>query len=307
MELRHLRYFVAVAEELHFGRAAERLHIAQPPLSRQIRDLERELGTALFERGARGVTLTVAGRAFLPEARLTIAQAERALRTAQRAAQGETGRLRVGFVDAATHSGILPDVLAFFRMHLPSIGLSLFEMDALQQADALRDGRIDLGILLSPPSDAEQWLRVETVYADPLIMALPRGHRLAKRARLSIADFATDAFVLFPRSVAPALFDEVVARCRAARFSPRVLQEAVGWHTIVSLVSAGIGVAFVPRSLRSVQHAGVVYRPLRDARIDMQLFAMWKRGERSPVRDRFLTALKSVARAKSRQAVTRER
>src|SRR6476661_7204926 len=134
MELRHLRYFVAVAEELHFGRAAERLRIAQPPLSRQIRDLEREIGVPLFERVPRGVELTPAGRAFLPEARLTLSQAERAQRSAQRAAQGETGRLRVGFVEVATHSGILPDVLSFFRMHLRSVGLSLLEMDSAQQA-----------------------------------------------------------------------------------------------------------------------------------------------------------------------------
>src|SRR5947199_1575814 len=167
MELRHLRYFVAVAEELHFGRAAERLHIAQPPLSRQIRDLERELDTLLFARGARGVELTPAGRAFLPEARLTLAQAERAQRTAQRAARGETGRLRGGFVDAATNSGILPDVLGFFRMHLPSIGLSLLEMGPTQQAEGMRDGRIDLGILQSPPADAERWLRVERWRAGP--------------------------------------------------------------------------------------------------------------------------------------------
>src|SRR5215207_3521737 len=196
MELRHLRYFVAVAEELHFGRAAERLRIAQPPLSRQIRDLEREIGSALFERGSRGVELTPAGLAFLPEARLTLAQAERAQRTAQRAARGETGRLRVGFVEAATFSGILPDVLGFFRMHLPDIGLSLFEMDSLQQAEAFRDGRIDLGILHSPPADADRWLRAESVYSDPLVAALPHTHRLAGRARLALADLAGDSFVL---------------------------------------------------------------------------------------------------------------
>src|SRR5918998_2662290 len=174
MELRHLRYFVAVAEELHFGRAAARLRIAQPPLSRQIRDLEREVGAALFERVARGVELTPAGRAFLPEARLTLAQAERAQRTAERAARGEIGRLRVGFVEAVSYSGILPDVLGFFRMHLPNIGLSLFEMDSSHQVDAFRDGRIDLGILHSPPPDADRWLRVEPVYTDPLVAAIPQ-------------------------------------------------------------------------------------------------------------------------------------
>jgi DNA-binding transcriptional LysR family regulator len=307
MELRHLRYFVAVAEELNFGRAAARLHIAQPPLSRQIRDLEREIGTPLFERGARGVTLTVAGRAFLPEARLTIGQADRAQRAALRAAHGEAGRLRVGFVDAATLSGILPDVLAFFRMHLPGIGLTLHEMDALQQADALRDARIDLAIVSSPPPDAERWLHVDVVSSDPLVLALPRGHRLASRTRLAMSDLSTEGFVLFPRTVAPPLHDDVIARCRAARFSPRIVQEAVGWHTIVSLVSAGIGVAFVPRSIRELRQAGVVYRPVRDLRIDMELFATWRRGERSPVRDRFLTALKSVARAKRRSNGARGR
>jgi DNA-binding transcriptional LysR family regulator len=301
MELRHLRYFVAVAEESHFGRAARRLHIAQPPLSRQIRDLERELGTPLFERGPRGAELTPAGRAFLPEARLTLAQAERAQRTAQRASRGETGRLRVGFVDAATNSGILPDVLAFFRMHLPAIGLSLFEMDPAQQAEALRDGRIDLGILQSPPADADRWLRLESVHNEPLVAAIPRGHRLATRARLSLADFAEEAFVLFPRHIAPMLHDDIMARCRAARFAPRVVQEAGGWHTVASLVSAGVGVAFVPRSLAQSRHRGVVYRPVRDLRTNSGLWAIWKRGESSPVRDRLVTVLKTVARARSSQ------
>ena len=302
MELRHLRYFVAVAEELHFGRAAERLHIAQPPLSRQIRDLERELGTPLFVRSSRGVELTPAGRAFLPEAHLTIAQAERAQRTAQRAARGETGRLRVGFVDAATHSGILPDVLAFFRMHLPSIGLSLFEMNPPQQADALRDGRIDLGVVQSPPSEAERWLRVESVFRDPLIAALPRGHRLGHRKRLSLGDLADESYVLFPRTAAPTLYDDILARCRSAGFSPAIVQEAIGWHTVVSLVSAGVGIAIVPRSLGAHRQRGVLFRAVRDLHTDLELSAIWKRDERSPVRDRFLTALKTVGRAKARGA-----
>jgi DNA-binding transcriptional LysR family regulator len=296
MELRHLRYFVTVAEELHFGRAAQRLHIAQPPLSRQIRDLERELGTELFERGARGVTLTVAGRAFLPEARLTLAQAERAQRTARRAAAGETGRLRVGYVEAATYAGVLPDVLGFFRLHLPNIGLSLFEMDAAQQADAFRDGRIDVGILQSAPAG----LHVERVYADRMDAALPELHPLAARARLALADLAAEPIVLFPRAAAPVLYDELVACCRRAGFSPQVVQEAAAWHTIAGLVAAGVGVAFVPRSLAALRRPGVAYRPLRGAQVDLEIVAAWKRGERSPVRDRFVTALKTVARTRGR-------
>jgi len=299
MELRHLRYFVAVAEELHFGRAAERLRIAQPPLSRQIRDLEREIGSALFERVPRGVELTPAGLAFLPEARLTLAQAERAQRTAQRAAQGETGRLRVGFVEATTHSGILPDVLGFFRAHLPSVGLSLFELDPLRQAEAFQDSRIDIGILHGAPLDAARWLRVEPIYTEPVILALPKTHRLAGRARLALASLADESFVSFPRVVGPEMFDDIVARCRGVGFSPRIVQEAAGWHTLASLVSAGVGVGFVPRSISEFQQPGVAYRPVRELDVKLSLAAVWKRSERSPVRERFVTALKAVAGART--------
>jgi DNA-binding transcriptional LysR family regulator len=299
MELRHLRYFVAVAEELNFGRAAERLRIAQPPLSRQIRDLEREIGAALFERVPRGVELTPAGRAFLPEARLTLAQAERSQRTAQRAAHGETGRLRVGFVEAATHSGILPDVLSFFRAHLPSVGLSLFELDPLRQVEAFQEGRIDIGILHSPPLDAVRWLRVESIYAEPVILALPKTHALAGRSRLALASLADEAFVGFPRVIAPEMYDDMIASCRRAGFSPRIVQEAAGWHTLASLVSAGVGVGVVPRSIAEFQQPGVVYRSVRALDVEMSLAAVWKRSERSPVRERFVAALKAVAGART--------
>ncbi len=298
MELRHLRYFVAVAEELHFGRAAERLHIAQPPLSRQIRDLETEIGTPLFDRVARGVELTAAGKAFLPEARLTLAQAERAQRSAQRAAKGETGRLRVGFVEAATYSAILPNVLGFFRMHLPQIGLSLFEMSATEQEEALRDGRIDLGMLDNPPTDAERWLHVESLYSDPLVAALPESHELAKKTRINFAELGEDPFVLFPRTEMPRLYDEFIAACRGAGFSPRVVQQAEGWHTLAGLVGAGVGTAFVPRSLANAQRPGIAYRRVRGLTVAVEMSAVWKRGDRSPVRERFVTALRAVAHAR---------
>jgi DNA-binding transcriptional LysR family regulator len=296
---------VAVAEELHFGRAAKRLRIAQPPLSRQIRDLEREIGTPLFDRVPRGVELTAAGSAFLSEARLTLAQADRAQRSAQRAALGETGRLRVGFVEAATQSGILPDVLGFFRLHLPSVGLSLFELDPLRQADAFRDGRIDLGILHGPPLDADRWLHVEEIYAEPVVLAVPRSHRLAGRTRFTLEGLAGESFVLFPRAVAPAMYDDVVTSCRSAGFSPRIVQEAMGWHTIVSLVGAGVGVGLVPRSFTRQQPQGVVYRTMPDLDVRMTLAAAWKTGERSPVRERFVTALRAVAGAMKTAARSR--
>jgi DNA-binding transcriptional LysR family regulator len=305
MELRHLRYFVAVAEELHFGRAAARLHIAQPPLSRQIRDLEREVGTPLFERVPRGVALTPAGRAFLPEARLTLAQAARAERTAERAARGEIGRLRVGFVEAATYSRVLPEVLGFFRLHLANIGISLFEMDAHQQADAFRDGRIDLGLLHSVPADADRLLHVEPVYTDPMIVAVPGTHRLAAQARLTLAAFASEPFVLFPRHGAPRLYDDIIASCRTAGFNPRVVQEATAWHTLAALVGAGVGSAFLPQSLTSFQRPGVVYRSIRALAVGMEMSAVWKRGDKSPVRERFVTALRAVAHSRPVAAVSR--
>jgi DNA-binding transcriptional LysR family regulator len=298
MELRHLRYFVAVAEELNFGRAARRLHIAQPPLSRQIRDLEREIGTPLFDRGSRGVELTHAGRAFLPEVRLALAQAERAQRAALRAASGETGRLRVGFVEAATHSGILPDVLSFFRMHLPGIGLSLLEMDSAQQSEALREGRIDLGIAGGAPVDGDRWLHAEPVFHEPLVLAVSTDHALAARKRVALEELGGEAFIFIPRYTAPALYDEIIARCRDAGFSPRVVQEAAGWHTMVSLVSAGVGVAFVPRSLARLHDTGVAFRPVRDLSVNLEMTALWRQGEKSPVRDRFVTTLRAVGRAR---------
>ena len=307
MELRHLRYFVAVAEERNFGRAARRLNIAQPPLSRQIHDLERELGTPLFERGPRGVDLTHAGRAFLPEVRLVLAQAERAQRTAQRAASGETGRLRVGFVEAATHSGMLPDVLGFFRMHLPGIGLSLLEMDSAQQTEALREGRIDLGIVAGTPLDGDRSLHAEQVYGERLVLAVPPGHGMAERKRLTLADLADENFVFIPRYTAPALHDDLIARCRDAGFSPRVAQEAAGWHTMVSLVSAGVGLAFVPESLTRHERGGVTYRAIRALNVRMELVAIWRRGEKSPVRDRFVIALRAVSRARSRSTAAPDR
>ena len=297
MELRHLRYFIAVAEELHFGRAAERLNIAQPPLSRQIRDLEREVGTPLFERIPRGVDLTPAGRAFLPEARQTLSQAERAQRTAQRAARGEIGRLRVGFVEAATYRGILPDVLGFFRIHLPDIGISLLEMDPIEQAEAFRDGRIDLGILHSLPADADRWLLAEPVYADALVAAIPGTHDLAGRTRVSLANLGGESFVLFPRYAAPGLYDAIIASCRSAGFSPRIVQEAEGWHTLAGLVGAGVGVAFVPQSFTNFARPGVVYLPVRGLSVNVEMSTVWKRGDKSPVRERFVTTLHAVAGA----------
>ena len=173
-------------------------------------------------------------------------------------------------------------------------------MDPLQQKEAFRDGRIDLGILYGAPTDIEPWLRAERVYAEPLVAAVPESHPLAARPRASLRDFAGEPFLLFPRHVGPSMYDDIVARCRAAGFSPRVVQEVAGWHTLAALVSAGVGVAFLPRSLGQLPRPGVAYRPLRDLAVEMEISAAWKQGDRSPVRERFVTALRAVARARAR-------
>ena len=298
MELRHLRYFVAVAEELHFGNAAARLHIAQPPLSRQIRDLEQEIGVELFSRVKGRVALTHAGCAFLVEVRRTLAQAERARLTAMRAARGEVGRLRVGFVEAATYSGVLPDVLGVFRTELPDVGLELFELSSLQQTEALRDGRVEIGVLHSLPYDASDWLGVERLIHDTVVVALPRDHALAGRAEVPLAALAGDPFLMLRRPDGPGLHDRVIAACQTAGFSPAVAQQAGQLQTLVGLVAAGAGVALVPGALTELRRPGVVYRPLTGLDVDMGLWAVWRLADASPVRARFLDALRGVVAAR---------
>ncbi len=309
MELRHLRYFVAVADELHFGRAALRLRIAQPPLSRQIRDLERELGAELFSRVKGRVALTHAGAAFLGEARRTLAQAERAGEVARRAARGEVGRLTVGFVEAATYSGVLADVLGVFRARRPDVGLELSELSSRQQAEALREGRIDVGVLHTVPLDAAEWLGVERVLDDPAVVALPREHRLARRARVPLAELAGEPLLMLRRPSGRGLHDRMVAACEAAGFAPSVVQEAGQLQTLVGLVGAGVGATFVPRSFETLRRPGVLYRPLAGVEVDMGTWAVWRtadgratdaRGaDRSPVVAAFLEALREAVRGRA--------
>jgi DNA-binding transcriptional LysR family regulator len=206
------------------------------------------------------------------------------------------GRLRVGFVEAATYSGILAEVLGVFRRDLPEVSIGLFEMDSLEQAEALREGRIDVGIVHSPPPDAHRWLRVERVIEDGLVAALPRAHPLAARRQLTLGDLAGEPFVLPPRFTGPTLYDHLIAACRSAGFSPRVVQEAAGWSTLAALVAAGVGVSFAPRSIAQVERPGVVYRPVRGLSVDMGMSVVWKQDDESAVRERFLAVLRAAAR-----------
>jgi DNA-binding transcriptional LysR family regulator len=290
MELRHLRYFVAVAEELHFGRAAARLGIAQPPLSQQIRQLEEELDVRLFARGGRRVDLTEAGRVYLAEAREILQRVARAGVAVRRAARGETGTLAVGVVPSATY-GLMPRVFRTFRERNPDVALSVGVMSSGVQVEAIRAGALQLGFARPPFGD--ETLAAETVYQEPVIVVLPDGHPLASRGALSLAALAAEPFVLFPRDRRPGWYDFVVAVCRDAGFQPVVAEEAPELATAMALVAAGIGVTLVPSSVKDLRRSGVEYRDLAPAP-RTRLVALRRAGEPPPVVARFLDVVREV-------------
>ena len=280
MELRHLRYFVTVAEELHFGRAAKKLHISQPPLSMQIRALEDELGVALFNRTQRSVALTQAGNALLGEARHILARVDQAVLMTRRASRGEIGELAIGFISVADYN-VLPVVLREFRRAFPLVNLTLRESTTDAQIRDLLAGRIDVGFVLPPINEPS--LESLPILREPLIAALPDKHPLARKAgKLALEKLKDAPFILFPRPYAPGLYDDVVSCCKAAGFSPRVEQEAIQMQTIVSLVSAELGVALIPASLTNLRRTGVTYKALRGGSPLTEVHLAWRRGDDLP-------------------------
>jgi DNA-binding transcriptional LysR family regulator len=294
MELRQLRYFVVLAEELHFGRAARRLALTQPPLSQAIMNLERELGVRLLERTRRRVALTHAGRAFLDEAQRALASAARAVELAQRASRGQVGRVAVGFL-ANTAYTLLPLVLRDFARGFPAVKLDLRELTIPQQLDALRDGSIDVGLLRPPVTDAE--LAAETVLEEPFVLALPAAHPLKALRRVPAARLVAEPFVMFPRTAGFVFHDLIKGYCLRHGFTPRVAQEVNQTHAMIGLVSAGIGIALVPASAQKIALAGVTYRPLREATPLAQVAVAWRRADASPVVAAFLDVARRVARS----------
>jgi DNA-binding transcriptional LysR family regulator len=268
MELRHLRYFSTVATELHFGRAAEKLHIAQPPLSKQIQDLETELGFELFTRTKRSVALTPAGQAFLIEVNQIFQQLDRAIDIGRKTSRGELGQISIGFVGSATYN-ILPVMLQQFRDRYPHVQIKLHELTSDRQLIWLHEGRIDIGLIRPPIVDRD--LASQIIFQESLVVVLPIDHHLAMAASLAkpphrgieLASLATEPFILFPRELAPGLYDPIIAICQAAGFSPQVVQECIQMQTIVSLVSANMGVSILPASIQEAQRQGVVYKPIR--------------------------------------------
>ena len=290
MEVRQLRYFVAVAEELNFTRAARRLKMAQPPLSIQIKQLETELGVELFDRSRRAIRLTEPGRALLPEARRLLDQMEEIAAMVRRIGSGSVGRLTVGFIPSASHTA-LPPLLRAFSGWAPEVELNLIEMtpDAIMRAIA--DDRIDVGLIYLPINDAE--LQVSIVHSEPLVAVLPVDHPLAGRRTISALELAHERFILPNRYGTAGLYSEVVDVCRRAGFEPVAVQKDV-WlmQSIVGLVAAGIGVALEPASVQNLRRAGAVYLPLKD-RSEVNLATVWRHEHDSPVLAAFIRVLKA--------------
>jgi DNA-binding transcriptional LysR family regulator len=285
MELRQARAFVITADEGHVGRAATRLHVTQPTLSRQIAALERSLGVPLFDRTRRQLAMTPAGEVFLAGARELVRRADELAAATLRAHRGELGVLRVGFVQSATFDA-LPRLLGAFRAAWPSVRVSVEAMTTLRQLDALADDRIDIGLLRPPVHTPD--VRLHTLSHDELYAALPGGHPLAARGRLSLSDLAGESFVLYQRESGPAVHDTIVGFCMAAGFRPRIVQEAVDVQTIVALVAANLGVSLLIAPTPHTDEAAVVYRPLVEDLPTWEMALAWSRHNHAPVLARFL-------------------
>ncbi|BAY21901.1 transcriptional regulator LysR family protein [Calothrix sp. NIES-2100] len=286
MELRHLRYFIAVAEELHFSKAAERLHIAQPPLSQQIQQLEAELGVELFHRKTkRQVQLTEAGKVFLNEAYQLLLQLETAVTLTQRIGRGETGQLKIGFTSLVIYD-LLPLILRQFREQFLEVELVLLELTTSQQEQALRDSLIHVGFGHPPLED--DTLSYQCIHQETLVVALSSTHSLAQKEYICVRSLLSEPLIVFPRYLAPGLYDRIMSLFQQENFKPHITQEAIQMQTIIGLVSAGMGVAITPSSLQNLQRSGVVYRPLLAEIPVIETAVIWQQSRLTPIVENFL-------------------
>jgi DNA-binding transcriptional LysR family regulator len=296
MEMRHLRYFVAVAEALHFGQAAAKLRIAQPSLSHQIRQLEDELQTSLLRRTKRRVELTEAGRLFLDEARDILARADSAAMIARRVGRTDSKRLRVGVGYCMDQSDVATIVGRYNARH-QDVQVELRTMSVPSQLAALREGQLDVAFVRPPITEPS--VRSETVVREPLVVALPLDHRLAARSRIGLASLAAESFVLPPRDAVPVFHDAILRVCREAGFVPNAPHEADHLQMIVAMIAAGAGVGLVPSTVRKFKQHRVAYRPLRPPIADLEIAMAWRQDDSSSVLAAFVT--------EARQALSRSR
>lgn len=293
-----MRYFVTVAEESSFSGAAQRLRIAQPPLSNQIKQLEDELGVVLFKRTNRGVRITEAGELLLEEARRIFVQVEQTMRAVRRVGHGEVGRLTLGFVPSASNE-TLPPILRAFGDRFPEVELFLREMRPDQVVQRLHDGQIDVGFVYLPLDDKS--LNIECVSHEPLVLALPDTHPLASESQIELHAVAEEPFILPMRyQMMPGLYGQVTAACHQAGFAPNAVQKDV-WlmQTIVGLVAGGTGVALVPSSLRNLHRKGVVYRSVHGLSPTVELGVIWRRDDRGAVLNLFLQVTREGLRGEA--------
>ncbi|HET8919412.1 MAG TPA: LysR substrate-binding domain-containing protein [Xanthobacteraceae bacterium] len=288
MELRHLRYFVAVGEEQHYGRASRRLRVAQPALSRQIQDLEEEVGFKLFDRLPRGVKLNVAGKLFLEDARRILQAVSEATARAAHVARGQSGTLRVGFPENASWHGVVPDSFRQFREHQPDADLQLHPAASLEQLDSIRSGHLDPGFVNFMPKAGPE-LDQLAVAVHHVELAVPKRHPLTKLKKLRLRELTHAAFVWFPRRASPAFYDRLMHECyRGGLKSPRIVQEGLNEATILSLVSTGLGVGWVLGSARWRCPETVAILPVVDLNVPLRLALAWRRDNASPLLARFI-------------------
>ena len=301
MELRHLRYFIAVAEEGHITRAAERLGMQQPPLSQQIKAIERELDVQLFRRKSRGVELTDAGRAFLHDALATLARLDRGIETTRRTARGEQGRICLGVTQTSPFHPFVPRVIRAFREAYPLVSMTLEEGDSYELIEHLRNERIDAAFIRTPPADG-QGLAISALLEEELVAALPKGHVLARGGgrgdtALPLKSLASETFITWGRPQGMGLYATVIAACHAAGFNPRLRHEALRLASTLNLVAVGLGVSTVPASLQRIRMDGVVYRRLKgSARLTAPLMLASRRGDPSAVVRHYWDLVKRAAK-----------
>jgi DNA-binding transcriptional LysR family regulator len=293
MELRHLRYFVAVGEEQHYSRAAERLGIAQPALSRQIQDLEKEFGFALFDRLPRGVKLSAAGKSFLSDARRILREVEEAKLRAERVALGKAGMLRVGFVELLSWHGVVPDSFRRFRRQLPDVELDLQPLRSLEQIEAVRFGWLDAGFIFTLAEPDEAFAQM-LVAQHKVVLAAPQGHAVTRLKRLRLRDLRDAPFVWFHRSANPLFYERITQACiRGGLSTPRIVQHVVDHATALSLVSCRLGVAFVSETTRWQCPRGVKLLPIADLDIPVPIYLIWRKDNQSALLQRFVAQVKA--------------
>ncbi|ETK33711.1 LysR family transcriptional regulator [Microbispora sp. ATCC PTA-5024] len=290
LSLQQLHAFAVLSEELHFGRAAERLGIAQPPLSQQIRRLEAKVGHPLFTRGPGAVALTAAGRQLLPAARRALDEIAAGLDTARRIGGGEAGLIRIGFA-ASLALTVLPGLLHAYRDRFPQVEMEIREMTTVPQVAALHEQVIDVGLLREPPD--EPGLATETIVSEEFVAVLPAAHPLAAQRVLPIKALADEPFVLLPRSAGPMFHDRILDVCRSAGFEPRLGQQAVEWQTVCALVEAGLGVSLGPASIRRIRLDGVAYRRIEPNSARTTVAVAWRHDDQNPLVTRFLEIARS--------------